>query len=41
MAAKLAEEACQDKLNITIVKADMKKLSIKEKIAKVAELKQL
>ena len=38
---KIKEDARQADLKITTVKADMKKLSIKEKIAKVVELKQL
>ena len=38
---KTKEDAWQDDLKIIAVKADMKKLSIKEKIAKVVELKQL
>ena len=38
---KIKEDACQTDLNITMVKEDMKKLSIKENIAKVVELKQI
>ena len=38
---KIKEDACQTDLNTIVVKADMKKLSIKEKIAKVVELKKL
>ena len=38
---KIKEDACQIDLNIRAVKEDMKNLSIKEKIAKVTELKHL
>ena len=38
---KINEDAQKDDLKITAVKADMKKLPIKYRITKVAELKQL
>ena len=38
---KIKEYARQYDLKITIVKVDMKKLSIKERITNIAELKQL
>ena len=38
---KIKEDAWKTNLNITTVKEDMKKLSIKERITKVVELKQL
>ena len=37
----MKEDAWQADLKINVVKSDMKKLSIKEKIAKFFELKQL
>ena len=37
----IKEEVQQADLKIATVKADMKKLSLKEKVAKVVELKQL
>ena len=38
---KIKEDARQAELRIAMVKADMKKFSLKEKVAKVVELKQL
>ena len=38
---KIKEDARETNLKITAVKVDMKKLSLKEKAGKIAELKQL
>ena len=38
---KFAEDACQDNMEITVVKSEMKNIPIKENISKVTELKQL
>ena len=39
--AKFADEACQAELKIAMVKGDMKKLPLKYKVSKVADMKHL